>query len=268
MASNKNVLRELLDAGKPTISSRIVSTWPMITETLGATGYYDYVEYMAEYSPYNDVDFENIARAAELHGMGSVVKTCSSHYAYMAQRAVASGIQGILFTDLRTKEQFADAIKSFMPDCPKYGGKMGYTNRRWIGYRKVGPQMEYADMVARTVVMMMVEKKETLENLDDILTNVKGIDMVQFGPQDYALSNGFNSDEHPEEMKEAQEHMIKTAIKHGVRPRVEIRTTDQAKHFFDLGVIDYSIGNELLILQNFWNASGKYLKDMLKDVKK
>ncbi len=60
-----NKLREMLDANKPTLATRISSTWPVITETAASTKLYDYVEFMAEYAPFNQYDLENIARACE-----------------------------------------------------------------------------------------------------------------------------------------------------------------------------------------------------------
>jgi 4-hydroxy-2-oxoheptanedioate aldolase len=37
------------------------------------------------------------------------------------------------------------------------------------------------------VVVLMIEKRQCVEDLDAVLS-VKGIDMVQFGPADYAMS--------------------------------------------------------------------------------
>ena len=46
-----NKLRELLNAGKPTLGTHIHSTWPSLIEAIGHTGLYDYVEFVAEYGP-------------------------------------------------------------------------------------------------------------------------------------------------------------------------------------------------------------------------
>ena len=37
----KNRLRELLDAGKPTLGTHLHSTWPSIVEAVGHTGMFD-----------------------------------------------------------------------------------------------------------------------------------------------------------------------------------------------------------------------------------
>ena len=51
---------------------------------------------------------------------------------------------------------------------------------------------------------------------------VKGIDMVQFGPADYAMSIGLAGQwSHPDVVK-AERLTIETALKLGIHPRVEI----------------------------------------------
>lgn len=257
-----NKLRELLDANKPTLATRISSTWPVITETAASTKLYDYIEFMAEYAPFNQYDLENIARACELHGIASMIKLDYLNRGYVAQRAVSSGFQAILFTDHRTKEQVEETIRMIRPDCPQHGGTLGYINRRWIGYRDAAPQMDFAEMASRTVANFMIEKKEAVENIADICS-VPGVDMVQFGPADYSMSCGFNFKDHTDEVKEAERHVIATAIKHGVRPRAEIRMPDQAKYYLDLGVRDFSLSAELNILLTFWKNEGGVLREMM-----
>ena len=60
MRSNK--LREKLNAGEPTLATHIHTTWPSVVEALGHTGAYDYVEFVAEYAPFDLHDLDNLAR--------------------------------------------------------------------------------------------------------------------------------------------------------------------------------------------------------------
>ena len=46
----KNRLRELLDSGSPSLGTHLLSTWPTITELVGQTGHWDYVEFVASCS--------------------------------------------------------------------------------------------------------------------------------------------------------------------------------------------------------------------------
>ena len=69
-----NKLREKLNAGEPTLATHIHTTWPSIVEALGHTGAYDYVEFVAEYGPFDLHDLDNLARAAELWDLGTMIK--------------------------------------------------------------------------------------------------------------------------------------------------------------------------------------------------
>ncbi|NLX41897.1 MAG: 2,4-dihydroxyhept-2-ene-1,7-dioic acid aldolase [Chloroflexi bacterium] len=257
-----NHMREMIQAGKPMIGTRIESTWAVITEIVGNTGKFDYVEFVGEYGPFAQVDLENIARAAELFGMGSMIKLDFTNRFYVAQKALAAGFQAIMFTDHRTAEEVRESIWYMTPDTPEDGGRMGFPNRRWIGYQPGNPQMKYAQMVRDAVKVFMIEKKVAMDNIEEICA-VPGVDIVQFGPSDYSMSRGWNSSEHFDEFKAAEREMIKVALKHGVRPRCEINSPDDAKYYIDLGVIDFCLGDELRSHANYWGRQGAALREIV-----
>ena len=259
---NRNRLRELINAGKPTVGTRIFSNWPLITEVAGSTGYFDYVEFLAEYAPVEQHDLENIARAAELHNMGTIIKVDYANHVYVAQKAVASGFQAVLFADHRTAEDVEASIKCLCADCPQDGGTFGFTPRRMIGYSSGLTQMQFAEMLRDVVCCFMIEKKEAVDNIEAICA-VQGLDMIQFGPSDYSMSCGVDARDNAENIRVAEEKCIKTALRYGVRPRAEIDTPEAAKRYIDLGVMDFNIGSELLSLSTVWKNNGKGLRDIL-----
>ena len=259
-----NRLRELLNAGKPTVGTRIFSSWPLITEVAGSTGYFDYVEFLAEYAPVGQHDLENIARAAELHNMGTIIKIDYANHVYVAQKAIASGFQAVLFADHRTAEDVEASIKCLRADCPQDGGKFGFTPRRLIGYNAGFTQMQFAGMLRDIVCCFMIEKKEAVDNIEDICA-VKGVDMIQFGPSDFSMSCGVDARDNAENIRAAEEKCIKTALKYGVRPRAEINSPEAARRYIELGVKDFNIGGEIWNLSTMWNNNGKGLRDILAD---
>ena len=182
-----NKLRELLKADKPSICVRVNTVWPDVIEWVGQMGFYDYVEFAAEYGPYDLHDFDNLARAAELVGISSMIKIDQEPRTYIAERALAAGIQNVLFADIRTVEDAEEAVRAVRAE-PK--GVSGYRMDRRVGY--VGCTASKADVVKMckdAVVALMIEKKSAVENLEEILS-IEGVDMVQFGPSDYSLSIG------------------------------------------------------------------------------
>jgi 2-keto-3-deoxy-L-rhamnonate aldolase RhmA len=133
-----NHLRYLLSNGLPSVGTRIENAWPVITEIVGSTGHFDYVEFVAEYAPFSQTDLENIARAAELNNISAMIKLDFQNRAYVAQKAMASGFQAIMFTDHKTADEVRESIHVIRPDTPEDKGRFGYPNRRWIGYRPNG----------------------------------------------------------------------------------------------------------------------------------
>ena len=90
-----------------------------------------------------------------------------------------------------------------------------------------------------------------------------GVDMVQFGPSDYSMSLGWNAGAHVDEYKAAEREMIRIALKHGVQPRCEINSADEAKYYIDLGVRHFCIGDELRNNMTYWNNVGGALKEIV-----
>lgn len=259
---HENKFRTLLESGKPTLGTRLHSTAPLITEAVGALGLYDYVEFVAEYAPYDQYGMENLVRAAELHGMASMMKVDYQNRGYAAQKALASGFQSILFTDHTRPEEVEQSIRMTMPRTPACGGDMGYLARRWIGFQSVANQDEYIAMTRATVRAFMVEKKEAVDCIEEFCS-VPGIDMIQFGPNDFALSSGFNMNEDKARVRAAEKKVIETAIAHGIRPRCELNSAEDARFYLDLGVKDFSLGLEMRVLQGFLSREGQALLELM-----
>lgn len=248
-----NKLREILDNGGTTVNTRIWSAWPRIVEAAASTGSFDYFEFLAEYAPFTLYDLENFARTCELYGAGSMIKVDFQNRLYVAQKAAACGFQAILFTDHETPDQIRETVVNMLPKTPEDGGKFGYPNSRWIGFHPDLKQMDYAAMNRSLVKAFMIEKKEAMDKIDEICS-IDGVDMVQFGPSDYCMSRGWNSADHGAEVKEEHEKMIKSALKHGVHPRVEISTLEEAEYFKSMGVKHFCILDQMDILMAAWTG--------------
>ena len=261
-----NKLREKLNEGKATVNTRIWSTWPTIVEAAASTGNFDYFEFLAEYAPFSFNDLENFVRTCELYNTGSMIKVDFQNRFYVAQKAAACGFQAILFTDHETPEQVKETIEKLLPKTPEDNGKFGYPNARWINYHPELKQMDYAAMNRSLVKAFMIEKKEAMDNIEEICS-IPGVDMVQFGPSDYCMSRGWNFADHKEEVQAEHERMIRTALKHGVQPRVEIATLEDAEYYRNMGVKHFCILDQMDILMAAWTGTCKDVKDMADAIK-
>ncbi|MEA4865473.1 MAG: aldolase/citrate lyase family protein [Sphaerochaeta sp.] len=261
----ENRLRNLLQEGKPTVGTRMWSTLPFFTEAVGATGLYDYIEFVAEYAPFTLYDLDNLCMACELHGMGSMIKLDYQNRGYFAQKAIQSGFQSVMFTDCRNADEVRESLKMITPETEQDGGTFGYANRRYIGFQPRIIQTAHAQRQRDIVVSLMIEKKAAIDNIEDICS-VPGVDMVQFGPSDYSLSRGWDAKDHDDETKEAERHMIKTALAHGVRPRCEIQNPQDAQYYMNLGVRDFCMGDQMWKLMASWSRDGEAIRNLIKSL--
>ena len=258
-----NKLRELLTAGKPSVGTRVNSTWPSIVEAIGHTGMYDYVEFLAEYAPFDLYALDNFCRAAELYDLAAVIKIDQEPRGFLAQRGIGSGFQGVLFADSRSVEEVEQCVRIVRPDTPEDQGIHGVGTRRFA-YMGYGGSSDYVEALRDIVVMIMIEKHSAVERLEEILS-VKGIDMIQWGPVDYSMSIGRPGARNSPEVKAVERRVFETAIKMGIPPRAEINSVDEAKYYLDMGVRHFNIATDLSILFNWWKTNGDQLRNVIAD---
>ena len=166
----KNVLRELLREDKPSIGTHLHASWPGIVEVVGHSGTMDYVEFSGEYAPYDLYSLENFGRAVDLFDhMSSMMKVDQEPRTFLATRAVGSGIQNILFADIRGPEDAREAVASMRPDTPELQGSAGAAMRRDVGYVDTRFD-EYIESLTEGVVVLMIEKRSAVERLEEILS--------------------------------------------------------------------------------------------------
>lgn len=257
-----NKLRYLLNNNLPSVGTRLWTTRPFFTEAVGTTGNYDYIEFLAENTPFDQHDLEAIAMAAELHEMGTMIKVDFQGRGYVAQRAIGAGFQSILFTDCHNAEEVRESVRMVRPDRPSSGGVFGFPNRRYIGWQARIPGLKHADRLDEVVLAFMIEKKSAMDNIEAICTT-PGVDMVQFGPNDFCMSCGLEAKDNVEMYKEAEREMIRVALKHGKHPRCEIQTVDAAQYYIDLGVRHFCLGDQLIKLLNIWTQDGGAMRNIM-----
>ena len=259
----RNVLRELMKEGKPTIGTHVLSIWPGIVEVIGYSGTTNYIEFSAEYAPYDLHSLENFGRAIDLFDhMSAMMKIEQQPRTYLAVRAVGSGIQNLLFADIRSPEDAREAVASSRAESPQTGGIAGVGMRRDVGY-VVGPgSPDYVQALEEGVVAVMIEKRSAVEQLEEILS-LGGVDMVQFGPADYAMSIGVPGQfDHPD-VKKAERYTIETALKYGVAPRAEIGRYQEAGPYIEMGVKDFCIGSDVEMIHDYCREQGSALAKSL-----
>jgi 4-hydroxy-2-oxoheptanedioate aldolase len=259
----RNRLRELLKADKPTLGTHLLCSWPTIVELVGQTGMFDYVEFLAEYAPYDLYALENLGRAVALFDhMSSMMKIEQEPRTYLTIRAIGSGIQNVLFADPRTVEDVQACVRAVRAESPRSGGLHGVGMRRDVGVVAEPGTPAFVQALDEAVVALMIEKAAAVENLEALLS-VPGVDMVQFGPADYAMSIGLAGQwDHPK-VKDAEHYVIEMALKKGIAPRAEIARPEEAKKYLDMGVKHFCIGWDVSILFQWFKENGKAMRQLV-----
>jgi len=258
-----NRLRQLLNEGKPSVGTHVLSQWPTVTEIVGQTGLWDYIEFVAEYTPYTLHDLDNLGRAIELFpDFTGMIKVEQDTRGHLAMRAIGAGIQNMLFADVRTPAEALQCVRSVRAEHPDWGGLHGVGMRRDVRTVVEGGSPEFVAALGEAVICLMIEKKQAVEDLEAIL-DVKGVDMVQFGPSDYSMSIGMPRGAGSERVREAEKYVLETAHKKGIPARAEIRDAAGAQRYLDMGVRHFCVGWDVMTLHTWLTDNGKAMREVL-----
>jgi len=263
----ENILRKLLNEGKPTIGTHIIAPWPGMFEIIGNSGAFDYVEYVAENSDWDLPMIANIGRTMELFSkMSLMIKVEEQAKGFLTTRAVDAGFQSVLFTDIRSAEALRESIRYIRVETLEDGGIHGSGNRRHSGgYGAARDASKWPQYMREIVVVSMIEKPGAMEDLDAIL-DIEGLDMVQFGPSDYSVSIGMAGQGRSAQVQDKHKEMIEKALKKGVAPRVEISTADQAEPYIEMGVKHFCMGWDVDTMSAWCKNQGTALRGLVEKV--
>lgn len=243
------------------MGTHLQSTWPTIVEVVGHTRRFDYIEFSGEYAPYDLHGLDDFCRAAELHGLGTMIKLDQEPRTWLAQRAIGAGFQSVLFADIRSAEDVRACVRAVRPDTPSGGGTYGAADRR-NSFWSEAATADYITALEEIVVVAMIEKREAVEALDEILA-VPGLDMIQWGPADYAMSIGRPGGWYDPEVKAVERDVLARSLAAGIQPRAEITHPDEARAYLELGVRHFCIGTDVHILHAWLDERGGQLAEIL-----
>ncbi len=266
-----NHLRQLLNEGKPSIATHVMASWPGIIEMIGHTGAIDYVELVGEGLPYDLEGLENLCHAVDLfHNMTSMIRIEPEPATFTAARAIGSGVQNVLFANVRTVEEAKERLTEMRLNVVDEGERHlaqqfkdqipGKT--RLAGYFLESGTPAYTQSLKDCVVALKIEQRETLENLEAILS-VGGIDMVVFGGSDYSPSITKPGAPATPEVQQVRDRVFRRVLSMGVQPRADIGSAEQAKPFLDMGVRHFAMGTDLAILFNWWKENAQELGELI-----
>jgi len=233
-----NRLKDKLAAGQPTTIIAPYATSAGLVEMLGHFGF-EGVFLDCEHGPAGWEEVEHMIRAAELAGYTSVVRV-QDHEAATITRALDRGAGGIQVPHVNTVAEAAAIVEH-----AKYA-PLGH--RGWSGWR--GAYGVDASDYARqandsTLVAIMLEEVEALNNLDDIL-RVEHVDVFFVAPGDLAQSMGLPGQANHPSVQNAIDDALRR-IKSSGRVSGTLTTPRTLDHYLELGVLFLYVGLQSIL---------------------
>lgn len=183
-------LRKMLEEKIPAIGPFMVTASPALTEAIGYAGF-DFVIIDCEHaslSPFG-TELEECIRAAYAADITPLVRVTENDRG-MVLKALNLGGKGVIVPHINTKE---DAEK--LVQAARYapvGHRSSAPPVRAAKYGVVPFPTFWRQQNEQALIMPLLEEKEAVQkNLPEIL-EVKGIDVVFFGPFDLSMTLGLN----------------------------------------------------------------------------
>jgi 2-keto-3-deoxy-L-rhamnonate aldolase RhmA len=179
----KNLLKEKLEKGQVVTGTFVGLGHPDVTERLSRIGF-DWLLIDGEHAPLSLETMQLLLQAMNGSNCTPLVRPQWNDMVII-KRILDIGAHGVLIPWVNTKEEAEYSVRA----C-KYPPE---------GLRGCGPRraafldQDYLKTANDEIlVVVQIETKQALKNLDDILS-VKGIDACYIGPMDLSLSLGFDS---------------------------------------------------------------------------
>jgi 4-hydroxy-2-oxoheptanedioate aldolase len=244
----KNKMRQALGTGQPLFGMAVYTSSPTLVEVIGYSGF-DFIFVDSEHTPLAiDGTFEHLMRAADVSGLATVVRL-KGNDEHMIRNALEMGAGGIVVPHMKTRADAEFAVKASRlapigirgASADVRSAQYGAGDFDWPAYIRQTNE--------DTVVVGLAEDKEFFDNIDEILS-VKGVDMINFGPTDLAMSMGLSLLYQMDvpAIRDAFDLLVDRAKKYGTTLMCPAAppTLEQARKLADAGVRAIILRNDIV----------------------
>lgn len=252
----KNCLKEKMKT-RPVFGLTVYSGCAAVIEIMGQMGY-DFAFIDTEHATPGLDNLKEMILAARLNGISPLVRVTRPDEIEI-RKVLELGAEGVIIPHVHNKKEMEECIRGakFPPL-----GRRGYDSSvRSAGYGMVNYDAnKYIDYSNDTeLVIPMAEDYEFIDNIDDVFS-VKGIDVINFGPADYALST--NTRKFYDMTLPVVDEALKKIVNYSKKDDISVMapavppTQENIKSLIDKGVNMIICGNDMM-------AIGNYLKDAM-----
>jgi 2-keto-3-deoxy-L-rhamnonate aldolase RhmA len=227
-----------LRKGQALIGSLISVAEPFVAEIMGAANF-DFLIVDTEHCPLSIHQLQTVLIALSASGSTVIVRARSSD-AVDIKQILDVGADGILVPNVADPAQ-SEAVVAAAKYPPE--GIRGFGPRR--AARLAGGTSTYSRTANdEIIVMVMIEQREAIENLDDILTT-PGLDAIMVGPSDLAASMGYLNDMENPAVSDAIQQVLKACKVNAVPFGIFSGTPERAAHWISCGGQLATIGGDV-----------------------
>ena len=258
-----NILKKTMEK-RPVFGMTVYTGSAPVIEALGNFGF-DFAFIDAEHTPFAVTDLEKCVMAARLSGVSPLVRVTKPDEIEI-RKVFEMGAEGVIIPHVKDKGEAEVCVRSsrFVPN-----GRRGFDSTvRSANYGGAGYTAdEYIENSQTTeLVIPMAEDYEFMDNIDEILS-VKGIDAINFGPADFALSKNirvFYKMDQPEIENALKIILEKTApLNMPVMAPVIPPTMEKADVLIEKGVKMLIMGSDMY---NFQSALGRIQSEAVEKI--
>ena len=240
-----NQLKKALKSGGVSLGTLVWGTHGRgVLHTLAQAGM-DYVMICTEHSAYNLETVVDLVAYAHAAGISPVVRIPDLEYQYVT-RLLDSGCQSLIVPHVKTGAE----VRRFI-EMAKYHpeGKRGMAILMGANtdYEDVDPAVAMNHANANTLLGVIVETKEALENVEEIL--IPGIDLVLVGYQDLAQSLGVPGHYDNPELRKAQAHVLQLCKQRGMATAGAVNRPENMKAVVESGAQYLLYGTDLILMR-------------------
>jgi 2-keto-3-deoxy-L-rhamnonate aldolase RhmA len=251
-----NLVKQALKRGQPQIGT-------MISES-NSTGFiwmlanigFDYVFLDMEHGAFDLPAVADMIKVARLAGLTPLVRVPDLAY-HLAAQALDAGAMGLMLPRVETRAQ-AEEFVSYIK-YPPAGVRGASAGRGHTDYGGPGPQELVRHMNEHTLVILQIERKRAIDNIDELLS-VPGVDVALIGPFDLTISLGEQNASAPA-VDEAIGRVVESARRNGVASGIHSHDAAAVLGWHERGMTMLTCNSDL----GFFSAGAQGVVKTLRD---
>ncbi len=204
---------------------------PAVMPIMAEAGF-DFVVLDCEHGSFSYETAEDMILAGRGSGLAPIVRIPEVRREPVL-KYLEAGAHGVLAPQIEERAQVEDLIE-YVFYAPR--GRRGVSMMRpHSGFRRRDPQEYMEEANRRNLVILQIESKRAIENLDELLS-VPGVDAALVGPNDLtqSLTNGRHDD--PQAVTDAIHAVVEAAARHGVVAGIHCSRLDDVVYWQNQGM--------------------------------